>query len=83
MSNIVVGFAGVIYSSSFGGESGITYFWQGKLIFLAKRAYPLPKVLKFSFGGEYLLLAGDADFWQGIVLLLAGDRLTFGGGSYF
>ena len=67
-------------------DSAHIYFWWGKLISLAKSRHSLPKVLQFTFGGEYRLLARDVNFWrgilnfwQGICLLLAGD-MTFSGG---
>ena len=67
-------------------DSAHVYFWRGKLISLAKRRHPLPKVLQVTFGGEYRLLARDVNFWrgilnfwQGICLLLVGD-MTFSGG---
>ena len=48
-------------------DSVHVYFWRGKLISLAKRRHPLPKVLQVTFGGEYLLLARDVNFWRGIL----------------
>ena len=48
-------------------DSVHVYFWRGKLISLAKRRHPLPKVLQVTFGGEYRLLARDVNFWWGIL----------------
>ena len=46
-------FSFVLCSLLLARDSAHVYFGWGKLISLAKRRHSLPKVLQFTFGGEY------------------------------